>query len=135
MFVKPANLGSSVGVSKAKDRAELAAGIEHAFEFDEKVIAEEGVAGAREIECAVLGDDEPIASVPGEIVVEHPDGFYSYDAKYVDEHGATIKIPADLNPAEVNATRSSGRRAASARWSSSPASSTSRSRAASGRRS
>jgi D-alanine-D-alanine ligase len=105
MFVKPANLGSSVGVSKAKDREGLAAGIEHAFEFDEKVVVEEGVEGAREIECAVLGDEEPIASVPGEIVVSHPDGFYSYDAKYVDEHGAVTKIPADLTPAEANAVQ------------------------------
>ncbi len=105
MFVKPANLGSSVGVSKAKDTVSLAEGIEHAFEFDEKVIVEEGVPGAREIECAVLGDDEPIASVVGEIVVDHPDGFYSYDAKYVDEHGATTKIPADLSPAETNAVQ------------------------------
>ena len=105
MFVKPANLGSSVGVTKASDKATLAAGIEHAFEFDEKVVVEEGVAFAREIECAVLGDEEPIASACGEIVVDHADGFYSYAAKYVDEQGATIKIPADLTPAEANAVQ------------------------------
>jgi D-alanine-D-alanine ligase len=105
VFAKPANLGSSVGVSRATDRASLAEAIEAAFAFDDKVVVEQAVVGAREIECAVLGDDEPIASVPGEIVVTHPDGFYSYDAKYVDEHGATIKIPADLTPAEVNAVQ------------------------------
>lgn len=102
VFVKPANLGSSVGVRRAGSRAELEAAIEHAFEFDTKVLVEEAVVGAREIECAVLGDEEPIASVPGEIVVDHADGFYSYTAKYIDESGATIRIPADLTEAQVN---------------------------------
>ncbi len=59
----------------------------------------------REIECSVLGDDDPIASVPGEIVVGHADGFYSYAAKYIDADGATIRIPADLSPAEANAVQ------------------------------
>jgi D-alanine-D-alanine ligase len=102
VFVKPANLGSSVGVRRAGSRAELEAAIEHAFEFDTKVLVEEAVVGAREIECAVLGDEEPIASIPGEIVVDHADGFYSYTAKYIDESGATIRIPADLTEAQVN---------------------------------
>jgi D-alanine-D-alanine ligase len=102
VFVKPANLGSSVGVRRAGSRAELEEAIEHAFEFDTKVLVEEAVVGAREIECAVLGDEEPIASIPGEIVVDHADGFYSYTAKYIDESGATIRIPADLTEAQVN---------------------------------
>ncbi len=103
LFVKPANLGSSVGVSRAKDRQSLADAIEHAFEFDLKVIVEKAVDAPREIECAVLGNDEPIASIPGEIVVDHPDGFYSYTAKYIDEKGATTRIPADLTGGEINA--------------------------------
>jgi len=102
MFVKPANLGSSVGISRAKDRRELADAIEHAFEFDTKVIVEQAVPSPREIECAVLGNDDPLASVPGEIVVDHADGFYSYAAKYIDEKGAVTKVPADLTPPEVN---------------------------------
>jgi D-alanine-D-alanine ligase len=99
-FVKPANLGSSVGVSMARDASSLARGIEEAFEFDEKIVVEAGVAGVRELECAVLGNEEPRASRVGEIVVTHPDGFYSYDAKYVDEHGATTRIPADIDREE-----------------------------------
>jgi D-alanine-D-alanine ligase len=102
VFVKPANLGSSVGVRRAGSRAELEAAIEHAFEFDTKVLVEEAVPGAREIECAVLGDEEPIASIAGEIVVDHADGFYSYAAKYIDEHGSITRIPADLTDAQVN---------------------------------
>ena len=105
IFVKPANLGSSVGVRKVTDRAGIEAAIDHAFEFDLKVVCEQGVPGAREIECAVLGDDDPIASIPGEIVVDHADGFYSYAAKYIDERGATTRIPADLSPAEVSAVQ------------------------------
>ena len=72
-----------------------------ALAFDRKVLVERGV-DAREIECAVLGNDDPQASIPGEIVVHHKDGFYSYDAKYVDPDGASWKIPADL-PAEMTA--------------------------------
>ncbi|WP_044249618.1 D-alanine--D-alanine ligase family protein [Chondromyces apiculatus] len=102
IFVKPANLGSSVGIRRVTAPFEIEEAIEHAFEFDLKVVCEQGVPGAREIECAVLGDDEPIASIPGEIVIDHADGFYSYAAKYIDERGASIKIPADLDPAEVS---------------------------------
>jgi D-alanine-D-alanine ligase len=101
LFVKPANAGSSVGVSKVKSKAELEAALRSALEFDTKVLAEAGV-NAREIECAVLGNDEPQASLPAEIVVHHRDGFYSYDAKYVDADGADAKIPADL-PAHTTA--------------------------------
>src|SRR5262249_6805945 len=75
LFVKPANLGSSVGVRRALNRADLDAAIAHAFEFDTKVIVEKGLDHPREVECAVLGNDDPQASIPGEIVVDHPDGF------------------------------------------------------------
>jgi D-alanine-D-alanine ligase len=98
LFVKPANAGSSVGVSKVKDAAALDAAVRAALTFDRKVLLERGV-DAREIECAVLGNDDPRASVPGEIVVSHKDGWYSYDAKYVDPDGSSWKIPADVAPA------------------------------------
>ena len=100
MFVKPANLGSSVGISKATSDAGLADAMKLALDFDRKVVIEAGVAQAREIECAVLGNDDPEASVPGEIIVTHADGFYSYAAKYLDPNGASWKIPADI-PAET----------------------------------
>jgi D-alanine-D-alanine ligase len=100
LFVKPANLGSSVGVTRVKDAARLTEAIEYAFEFDDKIVVEAGLASPREIECAVLGGDPPFASVPGEIVVDHPDGFYSYRAKYIDESGAVTRIPADLTDTE-----------------------------------
>jgi D-alanine-D-alanine ligase len=104
LFVKPANAGSSVGVSKVRDAAGLTAALADAFRFDRKVLCERAV-DAREIECAVLGNDDPEASVPGEIVVHHPDGFYSYDAKYVDADGASWRIPADLPPATAAEVR------------------------------
>jgi D-alanine-D-alanine ligase len=100
LFVKPANLGSSVGVTRVKEAARLADAIEYAFEFDDKVVVEAGLASPREIECAVLGGEPPFASVPGEIVVDHADGFYSYRAKYIDESGAVTRIPADLTDTE-----------------------------------
>ena len=98
LFIKPANLGSSVGISKVVSRAQLSAALDAAFAYDTKVLAEAMIAG-REIECAVLGADQPVASVAGEIVVTHPDGFYSYDAKYLDATGAALQIPAQLDPA------------------------------------
>jgi D-alanine-D-alanine ligase len=94
-FVKPANAGSSVGVSKVKASADLAAAIEGALAYDRKALVERGV-DAREIECAVLGNDEPQASRPGEIVVDHRDGFYSYEAKYVDASASRCVIPAEI---------------------------------------
>ena len=97
VFVKPANAGSSVGVSKVKSAAELEPALRAALGFDSKVLVEAAV-DAREIECAVLGNDEPQASLPAEIIVHHKDGFYSYDAKYVDADGADAKIPADIAP-------------------------------------
>jgi D-alanine-D-alanine ligase len=101
VFVKPANLGSSVGVSRVVDPAALGVAIEHAFEFDDKVVVEQGLERPRELECAVLGGGAPLVSVPGEIVVDHPDGFYSYAAKYLDESGASMSIPARLSEAET----------------------------------
>ncbi|WP_277589600.1 D-alanine--D-alanine ligase [Pseudomonas chlororaphis] len=94
MFVKPANQGSSVGVSKVTSAAEYHAAIEQALGFDEKVLVESAVSG-REIECAVLGNDQPIASGCGEIVVGS--GFYSYDSKYIDDQAAQVVVPADLS--------------------------------------
>jgi len=91
-FVKPANLGSSVGISKARSREELAAAVDKAFRYDRKVIVEEFV-DAREIEVGVLGNDEPRASVPGEIVSSNE--FYDYKAKYIDGKSVMI-IPAEL---------------------------------------
>jgi len=99
LFVKPANAGSSVGVHKVKQPAGLAAAIADALLHDDKVLIESGV-DAREIECAVLGNDRPSVAVPGEIVVTHPDGFYSYDAKYVDSSGSHVELPANI-PAET----------------------------------
>jgi D-alanine-D-alanine ligase len=97
LFIKPANAGSSVGVTKVKTPEALEAALRAAMAFDQKVLAEAAV-DAREIECAVLGNDDPQASVPGEILVSHPDGFYSYQAKYVDPDGADFRIPADIPP-------------------------------------
>jgi D-alanine-D-alanine ligase len=98
LFVKPANAGSSVGVSKVKAPGDLLPALRQALRFDRKVLVESGI-DAREIECAVLGNDDPRASTPGEIEVTHKDGFYSYDAKYVDAGGSHIRIPADIPPA------------------------------------
>jgi D-alanine-D-alanine ligase len=98
MFVKPANLGSSVGISKAKDAGGLREAIDLAGSFDRKVVVEAAVPEAREIECAVLGNDAPQASVPGEIVPSRE--FYDYEAKYLDEGSKSI-IPADLPASTV----------------------------------
>jgi D-alanine-D-alanine ligase len=102
VFVKPANLGSSVGISKAHNREELGPAIEEAAKFDRKIVIEQGVGGkkdkAREIECSVLGNDEPVASVPGEIIPVKE--FYDYDAKYLDE-GSELIIPARLSKAQT----------------------------------
>jgi len=97
LFVKPANLGSSVGISKVAKPSQFSAAIREAFRYDDKIVIEEFIAG-REIECSVLGNDHPIASLPGEIVVNRD--FYSYDAKYVDAQGSRLEIPAIL-PAKV----------------------------------
>ena len=100
MFTKPANLGSSVGISRVDDRTELGAGIDEAARYDRKVVIEQGVANAREIEVSVLGNDDPIASIPGEIVPSS--AFYDYAAKYLD--GASReRIPAPLTPEQTQA--------------------------------
>jgi D-alanine-D-alanine ligase len=96
VFVKPANLGSSVGISKARNREELAAALAEAARFDRRMIIEEGV-DAREIELSVLGNDDPVASVPGEIIPGAD--FYDYKDKYFDGQSAS-RIPADI-PAEL----------------------------------
>ena len=101
VFVKPANLGSSVGISKARTRKELGPAIYEAAKFDRKIVIEQGVGGAknkaREIECSVLGNDQPEASIPGEIVPVKE--FYDYSAKYLEE-GSELIIPAKLTKAE-----------------------------------
>ncbi len=102
LFVKPANLGSSVGISKAHDAAELGPAIDLAAGFDRKIVIEKAVPNAREIEVAVLGNDDPEASVPGEIIPSRE--FYDYEAKYLDE-GSRSVIPADLEPAIANDVR------------------------------
>ena len=93
MFVKPANLGSSVGISKVKTADDLDAALDLAASFDRKLIVEAGVPDAREIECAVLGNDAPEVSVPGEVVPSNE--FYDYDAKYISGGSKTV-IPAKL---------------------------------------
>jgi D-alanine-D-alanine ligase len=93
LFVKPANLGSSVGISKVKTIEELRPAIDLAAEYDRKIIIESGVPNPREIECAVLGNDDPQVSVAGEIIPSRE--FYDYESKYLDEGSRTL-IPADL---------------------------------------
>lgn len=94
LFVKPANLGSSVGISKVRDRAELSRAIGLACRYDRKVLVEEGVHDARELEVSVLGNDEPRASIVGEVVPANE--FYDYEAKYLDK-GSRLLIPADIS--------------------------------------
>jgi D-alanine-D-alanine ligase len=98
LFTKPANLGSSVGISKCSDRTELAIGLAEASRYDRKLIVEEAVPAAREIEVSVLGNDDPIASLPGEIIPSRE--FYSYEAKYIDdgEQASELIIPAAVSP-------------------------------------
>ncbi|MFA4915384.1 MAG: D-alanine--D-alanine ligase [Syntrophales bacterium] len=98
-FIKPANLGSSVGVYKVHNADEFTSALYNAFQFDNKVLIEEFVEG-REIECAVLGNENPLASVPGEVLPSHE--FYSYEAKYLDENGAVLDIPANLSEETVH---------------------------------
>lgn len=102
LFVKPANLGSSVGITKVKTAADLGPAVAIALQYDNKILIEKGI-DAREIECAVLGNENPQASVPGEIC-PHAE-FYSYEAKYVDENGAALLIPAPLTAAESETVR------------------------------
>jgi D-alanine-D-alanine ligase len=99
LFVKPLCTGSSVGIKKVKVKKELADAIDYAFQFDTRIMIETGI-DCREIECAVLGNNNPQASVPGEILPQHE--FYSYEAKYLDPEGAQMNIPAKL-PAKLSA--------------------------------
>ncbi len=98
VFVKPVALGSSVGITKVKELDQLRAAVEGALSHGPKILIEKGVEAAREIECAVLGNDDPVASLPGEILPGHE--FYDYEAKYLDEQGTVLQAPADL-PDEV----------------------------------
>lgn len=97
-FVKPANLGSSIGISKIKYESEFQEKIESAFQYDHKIILEGCIVG-REIECSVLGNEHPIISLPGELIPQHE--FYSYEAKYLDAQGALFEIPAKLTEEQV----------------------------------
>ncbi len=102
LFIKPANMGSSVGISKVIEPRDFVAAVKEAFRYDNKIVIEECIEG-REIECSVLGNDQPMASLPGEIVVNRE--FYSYDAKYIDDNGARLEIPARLPTAVVKKVR------------------------------
>ena len=99
LFVKPANLGSSVGISRAMDRDTLSSAIDLAAEFDRKIVVEEGVTPCREIECAVLGNSDPEVSVPGEVIPSRD--FYDYEAKYLDDSSEMV-IPAALTPGQTD---------------------------------
>ena len=101
VFIKPANLGSSVGVHKAKNQAQLRAGLQDAARYDRKLIVEQGI-DAREIEVSVLGNDDPIASIPGEIIPSRE--FYTYAAKYIDD-SSQLLIPASLTPEQTDLIR------------------------------
>ena len=101
VFVKPANLGSSVGISKAHDRVELEAAVQLAARYDRKIIVERGIAG-RELECSVLGNDHPVASLPCEILPSRE--FYDYEDKYLLDKADT-RVPADLPPAVTEEVR------------------------------
>jgi len=99
LFVKPCNLGSSVGISKVTHEDQFLAAVTEAFLYDTKIIIEESIIG-REIECSVLGNLEPVVSLPGEILTK--DTFYSYKAKYIDDQATDLKMPAEFPPATIN---------------------------------
>ncbi len=96
-FVKPANMGSSVGVRKVTSSEEFESALEEAFRFDTKILVEQAIIGD-EIECAVLGNDTPKASLPGQVIPTHD--FYDYEAKYIDEHGAVLEVPAQMSESD-----------------------------------
>lgn len=101
-FVKPANLGSSVGITKVQEAKDIARAIRVAAHYDRRIIVEEAAPNVREIECSVLGNDDPVASVPGEVIPSRE--FYDYSAKYIDEDSALV-IPADLPPTVAASVR------------------------------
>lgn len=103
LFIKPANLGSSVGITKAHNKKELEQGLKLASSYDRKIVVEEAVKSAREIEIAVLGNDEPIASIAGEVVPSNE--FYDYNAKYIDDNSELI-IPAQLTTQQLEELQS-----------------------------
>lgn len=111
VFVKPANAGSSVGVSKVTDAAGYEKAVNDAFRYDRKILIEEAIVG-KEVECSVLGNEDPQASVIGEIVPTRD--FYSYEAKYIDADGAIMKIPADITTEVSDALRAAAIKAFSA---------------------
>ncbi len=104
VFVKPNALGSSIGITCVKSARQLPKALEEAFRYDRKALIEAACQG-RELECAVLGNERPQASIVGEIVVRSRDGFYSYQSKYVDDDGAAIEIPASLPSAAAERIR------------------------------
>jgi len=103
-MVKSASLGSSVGVSKVKGQHDFAKAVEESFRYDNGVLFEEFIQG-REIECAILGNDPPQASLPGEIIISKKYEFYTFDAKYVDSEAVRIQVPAALDPAQAELIR------------------------------
>ena len=105
VFTKPVNLGSSVGISKCHDRTGLMAGLAEAARYDRKLLVEVAVPAAREIEVSVLGNDDPIASVPGEVIPSRE--FYSYEAKYIDtgDDASELLIPAPISPEQAELAR------------------------------
>jgi D-alanine-D-alanine ligase len=104
LFVKPNALGSSIGISRVMSVRKLRPALADALQYDRKVLIEAACEG-REFECAVLGNEDPVASIPGEIVVKHGHSFYSYDSKYVDPDGADTRIPANLPSAVIRRIR------------------------------
>jgi D-alanine-D-alanine ligase len=110
VFVKPANLGSSVGISRADSEESLQKALQLAFQYDSKVLIEEQIIG-RELECSVLGNENPQASLPGEIVAHPKHGFYSYEAKYLDDGGAVLKLPAEVSREDCQALKAMAVRA------------------------
>jgi len=108
LFIKPANAGSSVGVSKVTDPKGFEEALKLAFEFDNKVLIEEAIIG-KEVECAILGNENPKASVVGEIVPRT--SFYSYESKYINDSGADLRIPAEIDPEIADKIRSTAIRA------------------------
>ena len=105
LMVKSASLGSSVGVSKVRTKEEFLAALEDSFRYDDEVIIEKFIPG-REIECAILGNEPPKASRPGEIIISKKYDFYNFDAKYVDSEAVEIKVPAELNAETEEKVRS-----------------------------
>jgi D-alanine-D-alanine ligase len=104
VFVKPNALGSSIGISKVKHAADLKAALDDAFQYDRRALIEASCEG-REFECAVLGNDRPEASIPGEVLVKGTHEFYDYESKYVDPEGSATKIPAEVPAAKVKKLR------------------------------